>query len=172
MSRRETQKAKEIIATLEQKGFYAECPCCSEQIRLRDCGLFYLDDFTPEAEETYARLKVESSARKAEIEKRRKHISATSEIGAKAVNMGFILERLAPSLASFRFSRNDCRSLFDPIDYIIFEGLSSTGVVSNIIFADIKTGAATLKSNQREIKSLVQSGNVELKTYSSENLND
>jgi predicted Holliday junction resolvase-like endonuclease len=172
MSKRETQKAKEIIATLQKKGFYAECPCCSEPIRLRDCGLFYLDDFTPVAEENYARLKAETSERKAEMEKRREQISARSEMGAKAVNIGFILERLAPSLASFRFARNDCRSLFDPIDYIIFEGLSSKGVVSNIIFADIKTGAATLKSNQREIKSLVQSGKVELKTYQSENLND
>jgi predicted Holliday junction resolvase-like endonuclease len=172
MSKKESRKAKEIINTLKEKGFYAECPCCSEPIRLRDCGLFYLDDFTPEAEENYARLKFEISERQAKIEKRKEQISMRSETGAKAVNIGFILERLAPSLASFRFSRNDCRSLFDPIDYMIFEGLSSKGVVSNIIFADIKTGAATLKSNQREIKSLVQAGNVELRTYPSENLND
>src|SRR6267378_1975304 len=172
MGEKESRKAREIIRTLKDRGFYAECPCCGDSIRLRDCGLFYLDDFTPEAREIYNQLKTELAERAQEIKERKEQISTTSEVGAKAVNIGFILERLAPSMSAFRFSRNDCRSLFDPIDYIIFEGLSSKGVISNIIFADIKTGAATLKSNQREIKSIVLAGNVELRTYPSENLND
>lgn len=172
MNAKESRKAREIIRTLQDRGFYAECPCCGDSIRLRDCGLFYLDDFTPEAEEIYNRLKAECVERAEEIEKRKEQISTRSEIGAKAVNIGFILERLAPSMGTFRFARNDCRSLFDPIDYVIFEGLSGKGVVSNISFADIKTGAAILKSHQREIRSLVQLNKVHLETYSSENQDD
>ena len=42
-----------IIRSLEENNFYAECPCCGEPILLRDAGLFYLDDFSPEAEELY-----------------------------------------------------------------------------------------------------------------------
>jgi hypothetical protein len=49
MSRRD--KAKEMIRTLEDGRFYCECPECGETLRLRDAGLFYLDDFTPEAAE-------------------------------------------------------------------------------------------------------------------------
>src|SRR6266851_1397750 len=114
-------------------------------MRLRDCGLFYLDDFTPEAREIYNQLKTELAERAQEIKERKEQISTTSEIGAKAVNIGFILERLAPSMSTFRFARNDCRSLFDPIDYVIFEGLTSKGVVSKLLFVDIKTGGARLK---------------------------
>jgi predicted Holliday junction resolvase-like endonuclease len=172
MSEKESRKAREIIRTLEEKGFYAECPCCGEPVRLRDCGLFYLDEFTPEAEDIYNQLKANLVERKEEIRKRTKQISTRSEIGAKAVNIGFILERLAPSMSAFRFARNDCRSLFDPIDYVIFEGLSEKGVVTNIVFADIKTGAATLKPHQREIRSLVQACKVQLETYPSENQDD
>jgi predicted Holliday junction resolvase-like endonuclease len=172
MREKESRKAREIIRTLQEKGFYAECPCCGEPVRLRDCGLFYLDEFTPEAEEIYSQLKADLAERKEEIKRRTKQISTRSEIGAKAVNIGFILERLAPSLSAFRFARNDCRSLFDPIDYVIFEGLSEKGAVTNIVFADIKTGAATLKPHQREIRSLVQACNVQLETYPSENQDD
>jgi predicted Holliday junction resolvase-like endonuclease len=172
MGKKESQKAREIIRTLQQKGFYAECPCCGEPVRLRDCGLFYLDEFTPEAEEIYNQLKADLTERKVEIKKRSTQISTRSEVGAKAVNIGFILERLAPSMSAFRFARNDCRSLFDPIDYVIFEGLSEKGAVTNIVFADIKTGAATLKPHQREIRSLVQTCKVQLETYPSENHDD
>jgi predicted Holliday junction resolvase-like endonuclease len=172
MSKRESRKARGIIRTLQEKGFYAECPCCGEPVRLRDCGLFYLDEFTPEAEEIYNQLTDDLAERKREMSKRKEQISTRSELGAKAVNIGFILERLAPSMSAFRFARNDCRSLFDPIDYVIFEGLSESGAVNNIVFADIKTGAAILKPHQREIRSLVQTCKVQLETYPSENQDD
>ncbi len=70
----------------------------------------------------------------------------------------------------FPFDRNDCRSLFDPIDYVIFEGLSKRGVVSKVLFADIKTGRARLKRNQKEIKMLVENKKVDWDTYKSEDL--
>jgi predicted Holliday junction resolvase-like endonuclease len=81
------------------------------------------------------------------------------------VNVGFILERLAPTMQGFRFDRNDCRSLFDPIDYVIFEGLSKKGAVSRIIFSDIKTGAAKLSKKQKDIKTLVEKKKIGWDTY-------
>jgi predicted Holliday junction resolvase-like endonuclease len=55
--------------------------------------------------------------------------------------------------------------LFDPIDYVIFEGLCQRGIVSRIIFADIKTGSGSLSRRQREIRDLVNSKKVEFDTY-------
>lgn len=82
------------------------------------------------------------------------------------MNIGFILERLCPSLRQFRFDRNDCRSLFDPIDYVVFDGLSSRGSVSKIVFMDIKTGRSRLNDTQEEIRSLVERKRVVWDTYS------
>ena len=157
--------AKEIIRTLEDGGFYAECPCCEESVRLRDCNLFYLDDFSEKGLEIYELYRNEVDQRRLDLRERRKHISTSSEIQARATNVGFVLERLAPSLSTFRFECSDCRSLFDPIDYIIFEGLCQNGVVSKIIFADIKTGNGTLSRRQREIRDLVNRKKVEFDTY-------
>lgn len=157
--------AKEIIRTLEDGGFYAECTCCEEPVLLRDCDLFYLDDFSERGQEIFESYREEVEERRIELRKRRKHIFDSSEIQACATNIGFILERLAPSMSTFRFECGDCRSLFDPIDYVIFEGLSQKGLVSRIIFADIKTGNAVLSPKQREIRSLVNSKKVEFDTY-------
>jgi predicted Holliday junction resolvase-like endonuclease len=157
--------AKEIIRTLEDGGFYAECPCCEETILLGDCDLFYLDDFSEKGQETYELYQEELHQRRSDLRERRKHISESSEVQARATNIGFIIERLAPSLSTFRFECGDCRSLFDPIDYVIFEGLRLRGVVSRIVFADIKTGNASLSRKQRDIRDLVNRKRVEFDTY-------
>ena len=138
--------ANRLIQTLEERGFYAECPCCNEPVRLRDCELFYLNDLTPRAKEVYKELINGIAERQLGLKQRRAAISNRSEEGARAVDLGsFIFERLAPASEQFHFDRNDCRSLFDPIDYVIFEGLSTRGSVSKIIFSD--TRRATLVSN-------------------------
>lgn len=147
--------AARLIATLKRGNFYAECPCCGETIKLGTAGLFYLNKFPPDSERLYEQKLIELKEKADALKSLRKSISEKSEIGARAVNIGFILERLAPSLETFRFNRNDCRSLFDPIDYIIFEGLSSKGKVTKIFFTDIKTGEARLRSSQKEIKNLI-----------------
>jgi len=160
--------AKEVIRTLEENQFYAECPCCGEPILLKDAGLFYLDDFSPEAEELYKQHLEGLREQEKDVRERRKKISHGSEIGSTAVNIGFILERIAPCMKDFCFERNDCRSLFDPIDYLIFEGLTSKGSVSKILFVDIKTGKAPLTKKQREIRDLVEDKKVTWDIYPTE----
>jgi predicted Holliday junction resolvase-like endonuclease len=159
------KEAHEVIRTLESSRSYAQCPCCEEPIFLKDAGLFYLDDFSPDADKLYQQLLQDLKGRKKGLQARREAIPRISEGGAKAVNIGFILERIAPSMNDFPFDRNDCRSLFDPIDYVIFEGLNKKGSVTKILFADIKTGGAQLRPRQKEIRDLVERKRVVWETY-------
>lgn len=159
------REAKQIVKALESGEFMVECPCCSEPMRLKDAGLFYLDDFTEDAAELYEKCLAENKDRRKELRKKRNLISTRSEITTESVNIGKILERLCPSFASFNFDKNDCRSLFDPIDYVIFEGLAASGKVSRIIFSEIKTGKARLQPKQKQIKSLVEDRQVEFDIY-------
>lgn len=149
--------ARKLIAELVRERVSAECPCCGERVALKDAGLFYLDEFTPEAEKLFKQRQAEIRERAVELKAREASIGKVSKAVAKSTNIGLILERLAPALKAFRFLRNDCRSLFDPLDYVIFEGLSVKRLVSRILFIDIKTGAARLKARQKEIKSVVDS---------------
>ncbi len=60
----------------------------------------------------------------------------------------------------------DCRSTGgDPIDYVIFKGLSE-GNVTEIIFVDVKTGGAVLTPRQKEIKDVINvQKNVKFRTF-------
>ena len=159
---------KEINDTLDALNngkFHIECPSCTEEIKLSKSGLFHLDNFTPEAQDVYKRMLDVQKERRAKLKERKANIPIKSEVGAKAINLGLLLERLAPTLDDFTFNKNDCRSMFDPIDYVIFEGLNKKQRVDKIVFVDIKTGGARLTPKQRKIKQVVEEKNVEFKTY-------
>ena len=163
--RNASKQAQGIIKALATGNFYAECPCCNTEISLRNAGLFYLDDFTPQAKELYAQKELKMKTNWKSLKEARKFISKRSEVGASSINIGKIVERFAPSMPNFPFDANDCRSLFEPIDYVIFSGLDKKKYVDKIIFADIKTGNASLNSHQREIRALVEKGEVGWSTY-------
>jgi hypothetical protein len=156
---------QDLISFLKTNKFKAECPSCGGKMDLDKTPLFDADNFTPEAKELLKEIKENIKLRMLELKERTNRTTQRVETTTQSVNIGFILERLAPALNGFRFDKNDCRSLFDPIDYVIFEGLNKTGSVQKIIFTDIKTGEARLKKNQRVIKKMVQDKQVEFRKY-------
>jgi len=159
-------KYKEIINTLIQGKFYAECSQCGGEFSLKEGDLFNGENFTENALELYQAKLSAIKEQIAELKKIKEQGNIRSESGAKYVNIGLILERLVPTMGSFKFNKNDCRSLFDPIDYIIFEGLSTKGIVSKIFLVEIKTGTARLNQRQKEIRQVCCSQKLEFKTYS------
>lgn len=87
------------------------------------------------------------------------------KVTTKRVNIGQILEKILPSTKGFRYSMYDCRSMFDPIDYLAFNGLSNSGTIESISFIEVKTGEAKLQRNQKQIKRAVEDGNLDIRTY-------
>ena len=159
------QSHQDLINFLQQNGFKANCPTCGEGIKLKDASLFSVDNFNAQAKQLLNEKKEELKIQREAISKKKSSTQQRVETTTNSVNMGFILERLAPVLEHFPFDKNDCRSLFDPIDYVIFEGLQKTGKVHKIFFVDIKSGKAKLKANQKAIKQMIEQKKVEFKNY-------
>ncbi|MCX7698089.1 MAG: hypothetical protein N2114_01305 [Candidatus Goldbacteria bacterium] len=158
-------KANEIIKQIVNSDLLIECPRCGENFKAQKAWLFYLDDFTNDAKEKYNELKNQIKERELEIKEAKKNIKKKSEKATETINIGFISERLASVLQDFKFDHNDCRSLGEPIDYIIFEGLNKKGYVTKMFFVDIKTGKARLNKNQKNIKEIIQKKKVEFDVY-------
>ncbi|MFZ1903393.1 MAG: Holliday junction resolvase-like protein [Methanoregula sp.] len=81
---------------------------------------------------------------------------------------GKIAEQMAPLLPSFGYLPADARFIGSPVDYIIFDGLTSVadekGSSIRIVFMDVKHGSATLSRTQRIIKKAVEEKAVEWQT--------
>jgi predicted Holliday junction resolvase-like endonuclease len=156
---------KDIIKMLHTGNFFIECNQCSEELPLKKQHLFDNDNFSDEAWEIYDQQLQMVRDKKAELKRLREIGTTRSEIGALSVNIGLILERLAPTMPAFPFNHNDCRSVFDPIDYVIFEGLTKKGRVDKIYLIDIKSGNAKLSPRQKEIKAAINNKKIKFKKF-------
>lgn len=87
---------------------------------------------------------------------------------SKAVLKGGISEQIIPLLPDFPYNLPDCKFLGMPLDYIIFNGMTSlrngNDTDMEIIFADVKYNTATLNSIQREAKRAIEAGRVRFET--------
>jgi predicted Holliday junction resolvase-like endonuclease len=118
------------------------------------------DDFPEEALAWIAERKQFLKDRRQELKDMKHRMTDRAKITVESVNLGKILEKIVPSFNGFRYPTQDCRSLFEPIDYVIFTGLSGTGAVDELVFLDVKSGGARLTRTQREIATAIQCGNV------------
>jgi predicted Holliday junction resolvase-like endonuclease len=153
---------RDIIQELKSnRNLYAECPD-GDTFPLHKAVIFYVDGPIPqEAEELIKGIKQELIERRRDVLERRKKLKTRSEKATESINVGKVIEKIAPALEGFRYDRRDCRALFEPIDYIIFDGLTrKNGLVDAIHFIDIKTGKSSLNEHQRQIKDAIESGRV------------
>jgi predicted Holliday junction resolvase-like endonuclease len=145
----------------KDKRLFIRCPCCDGEFKASKALLFDATKPLPkEAESLLAEKRKAHEADKEALAKRKRMIGK-AEITAKAVNIGKIVEKIATVLPGFAARPADCRSLFEPIDFIVFEGLSTSGRVESIHFAELKSGAAKLNEHQKQIRDAIESGKVD-----------
>jgi len=89
-----------------------------------------------------------------------KQIRREAITGSQAAVAGRVFERVAPYLPGFGFNPKDARFVGDPVDFVIFDGLSE-GDVRNVVFVEVKTGAGELNGNERRVKAAISERRVE-----------
>ena len=106
---------------------------------------------------SYARYRAIYRYRDDDIEDARADASKRS----RAVRAGKAVEHVTPLLGEFalRFDPHDARFLGAPVDYVVFDGLSS-GVLREIVLVEVKTGSSRLTPNEREVELAAANGRV------------
>lgn len=149
-----------------EKDLYAECPD-GDVFPLHKAVMFYVDGPIPEnIKKIIDEKKKELKEKRLELKNKKKKLQERSEVATRTTNLGKILEKVAPALKGFEFDRKDCRALFEPIDYIVFNGLSTKdGDIDSIFFIDIKTGGSRLNEHQKQVKNAIEKGKIDFDTY-------
>lgn len=157
-----------IRQLLSIRGLTVECPHCTEEFPVKKGKLFSMYAPYPAAVQTTidgrfaaaGDLKRELRERSRQLKKDRKKKPLKITISAQACNFGKIAEQIVPAFLTFPYTQNECRPLFEPIDYIVFSGLAQKGRVETIKFVDMKTGDGRLSRGQRQIRDRVLNGKV------------
>jgi len=149
-----------LINQLKVSRLYAECKECGEEFPLSKAVLFDgLGEFPEPAELKRKQMLEELQAKLDELKKRKVSAGPGAEKKAIEVGIGKIIEKVVPAYQNFGMPISDCRPLFEPIDMIIFNGLSAMSVQS-ITFMEIKTGKSRLDEHQKLVKEAVSDGKV------------
>ena len=154
-----------LIESLKRSTLIAECPHCGDEFALSKALIFDgRGNFPSKAEDKKQELLDELKNRMTDLAEKQKKTSARSETGAIAVGIGKIIEKILPVHKNFPLVPSDCRFLAEPIDMIVFDGVSENKI-KHITFLDVKTGNANLIGHQRQIRDAVYDHNVNWRSY-------
>ena len=151
---------EDFIKSLRSENLIAECPSCDGEFKLSDALLFDgTKPFPDEATTRRTEYEQELKDMKTNLEKKIKLATERAAITAEAVSIGKMVEHLTPILDGFGFKPTDCRPLFEPVDFLVFNGLSVASV-NKLSFVEVKTGNARLNTPQRLIRDAIGDGHV------------
>jgi len=153
-----------LIKNLKDSDLYAECSC-GKEFKLSDAVLFDgTKPFPTEALGVQKDLAALLDVRNQELIRKRKLATEAAERTTKAVNIGKNLERALPTIKGFKWVVPDSKFLGDPIDLLIFNGLSN-GKVDSLSFVEVKSGKAKLNSHQESIRDAIEDHKVSYKVF-------
>ena len=154
-----------MIKTLNRSKLIAVCPHCGDEFSLSSALLFDgRKEFPSKAEAKRLELLEELKEKTADLLLRQKRATTKSEKTAVAVGIGLIIEKILPAHKNFDLVPADCRFLAEPIDMIVFDGVSENKV-KKITFMDIKTGGAVLNTHQKQIRDAIRDHDVSWRSY-------
>lgn len=154
-----------LKALASDKRLYGECPSCEGSFPLAKAHLFYGEPISGPGLGAFESWKEQLAAGREELSNLKKRAKERTTRAVVSVNIGMYLQEIAPALPGFSYDCHDCRALFDPIDYIVFEGLTKKNRVESIQVIDIKTGGSSLNDHQIQIKDAIEKKRVEWETY-------
>ena len=160
MTNRGVCSLEDFIKSLQSENLIAECPLCDGEFKISEALLF--DGTKPFPDEAISRKREyeqELKERKLDLKKRINLATERAAVTAEAVSIGKMVEHLTPILDGFGFKSTDCRPLFEPVDFLVFNGLSVSNV-DQLSFVEVKTGSARLNRPQRLIRDAIGEGHV------------
>jgi predicted Holliday junction resolvase-like endonuclease len=146
-----------------QRKIFGVCPKCNNLFRLSDCKIFSdkkpLPDWMDKIDLENQRLdEIEQEISEKEQEVREKEREKGRLLAQKAV------KKVDPVFAPRKLHADDAKVLFHPIDFIVFDGMNSSGKVDDIVLLDKYTTDPIQRKIQKSIEQTIKNQNYEWQT--------
>ena len=133
------------------------CPNCKGLFRFSEVELFYIPD---RKTDFLSELRKKEEELEGRIGEEREDAIKRS----RASLMGKLFETVRPFLPEFSYNPGDLRAIWNPVDFVCFNGLALNRDVDSITFVEVKSGRATLTGVERSIREAVENGKVSFET--------
>lgn len=152
-----------VQAFQEMKRIHGFCPCCGEVFRLSEATVFTkgAPPATPFDKVEREQAKVDRAVEKFEEKEEaiREHATALGQKAAKKK-----LKRIAGYFVERGVDPQDVKTLFHPVDYVVFRGLNGKQVKA-IELVDRPPTSSAREKLQKSIRGALKAGNVEWRTW-------
>ena len=141
-----------------QRNVFGICPRCGELFRLSDIKISYGRKF---ALDWYDRLlkKDENTAEKEEeLEERLRSIREKAVDRARKVQLPRLLGKVDPLFTPLGYYPQDVKAVFDPVDFVVFDGMNRDERVRKVVFMDQQTEDVERQAIQKSIEAAIRKG--------------
>ena len=125
------------VSTLirEQRHIFGVCPHCADLFRLVDIHVSYTSKYVPDWLDKINKKHEELEEKMSDLKDRERELKDKAIEKVKSKELPKRLKKIVPSLVDSGFNPQDVKTLFHPVDFVVFDGMSE-GEVKRIVFLD------------------------------------
>lgn len=136
----------------ESRHIFSVCPVCGIVHRLNDLQIAregkYPPDWLDKIDQKHDRLVM----RLEELEAKRKEYQKAAIERAEAVELPRLLKKVAPSFVKWKTDPRDVRTIFNPVEFIVFDGMNSQDGVQSVSLVHLGERAKVIRSIEKSIE--------------------
>lgn len=135
-----------------QRNIFGICPSCGEIFRLSDIKISYRRRFPADWHDKLLAEEERISDKEDELEERLAEIREKATEHARKVLLPRLLRKVDPLFTKLGYFPQDVKAIFDPIDFVVFDGMNRTEKVKRIVFMDHETEDMGQRAIQKSIE--------------------
>lgn len=147
-----------------QRNIFGLCPLCGEIFRLSEIKISYKRKFPID---WYDKLLAEGEKldeREMKLEETLRIIREKATERARRVLLPKLLRKVDPLFTSLGYFPQDAKAIFDPIDFVVFDGMNRDENVRRIVFMDHQTENRDQRIIQKSIEKTIEKERYEWET--------
>ncbi|MFH0890065.1 MAG: Holliday junction resolvase-like protein [Candidatus Aenigmatarchaeota archaeon] len=130
----------------ENRHIFSVCPECHSVNRLSDLQLsekgYYKPDWLDGLQVEQQRL----GDKIAKLDEKKKDLQRVAKEKAERIELPKVLNRLAPFFTKHKIDPRDVRTIFDPVEFLVFQGMNSPEGVDSVTLLHLGENKHLIKS--------------------------
>lgn len=147
----------------EQRHIFGTCPQCHALFRLVDARVSYDAPYKLDWMDRIQNAQDSWQTKTEDLEAKEKEMRRTAIERATKTKLPKLLKRVVPTFAAYKLNPQDIKTVFHPIDFVVFDGLNRDRV-NRVLLMDHKTSETNRASIQRSIADTIGTDSVAWET--------
>lgn len=160
-------KSKHLTIFKDFQTVLIVCPECGEIHRLSELSLSYRGRVRHTWLDRLREEEIKIIRAEDRFEEKRSEIRAVAQKKAykkASRQIPKLLKKCVPVIASHGYYPQDIKTLFDPVDFVVFDGMNKRDEVKKVILFDGPAHNRTREKTQKTIRTTIRKGNYEWHT--------